>query len=205
MAWKRKNRRLGKKANKAKTPSMITNHVPATFRRKRARVPSLISAELAWYAIRTNIKCEGRAMRGLSAAKIAHYMPTDLVERVTRKNVRVEKLPPAMPRYMFVGFQRDNLAFGTVRAIDGVESFVGIQGKPYPIPAQILQAIEDGLCEGYTPTIKGQRAIITGGPLEGFYVTVKEHLVNNRVRAMIDMFGMAELDVDKIGIIPQVA
>lgn len=198
-ARKHKNRRNQKRV---KSPSALTHRVPVTFRR-RARQPKEIDPSLAWYAVRTNIRCEHRARVGLFALGLATYLPTDLVERIRRGRKR-EFEPCAMPRYLFVGFPPDDLAFGAVRGVDGVESIVGINGKPYPIPARVLQAIEAELCKGYATAKLEGRYRIAEGPFTNSPALVMGHGDDDMVRVLIDIFGrtsalslhISQLDVE---------
>lgn len=102
-----------------------------------------IDTTKAWYVVRTNIKSEAKAADNLRKAGFDCYLPRQRVEmKNKRTNTFREIERPLMLRYLFVGLPRDNLAFGFVRACEGVERILGDQeNHPIPVRAGMVEAI----------------------------------------------------------------
>lgn len=94
----------------------------------------------AWLVIRTNVKAEDKAERNLAKAGFRTYAPWQRFERFNRrKRVWVKHEMRLAPRYLFVetpmAFER--VPFYTIRACEGVESILGINGNPHQLsPAE---------------------------------------------------------------------
>lgn len=87
-----------------------------------------------WYVVRTNIKCEARASRSLRAAGYFVYRPKmkkDVWHR--RKKVMDRREYVLFNRYIFVSVPAVNADWYTLRNCDGVESVLGINGRPFPV------------------------------------------------------------------------
>lgn len=101
---------------------------------------------MAWYVVRTNIKCEDKAERNLRAAGFVTYAPWQKFERFnTRKKVWLEWEMRVAPRYVFLDtgdLGRDNTPWRDVRACEGVESVLGINGLPHQLAASEVRALE---------------------------------------------------------------
>lgn len=172
--------------SRKKTPPV---QVPGVERRK-ARKPIHIHDDLDYYVIRSNIKCERRVAMGLRELGMEYYFPTIVVETVRRgKKQRNERA--ALSRYLFVGLNKQFPAFGKAREVEGVESLLGVEGKPQSVPAGILSAMEAELCKGdpEPATMIGQKFIVANGTLQGFLAAVTAALSSDRVRAEVEMFG----------------
>jgi transcription antitermination factor NusG len=89
--------------------------------------------DLAWYAVRTNIRCEERARMGLQGlAGVVAYLPRESVLRGRGSDRKVVQRP-FLPRHLFVGM--DGNRFEAVRTTDGVESILsaGRFAPPQPV------------------------------------------------------------------------
>lgn len=85
---------------------------------------------MAWYVVRTNIKCEDKAERNLRRAGFSIYSPMARMERFNkRRKVWVETDLRLMPRYLFVETSGD-VPWFVLRACEGVESVLGAEGRP---------------------------------------------------------------------------
>lgn len=105
---------------------------------------------MAWYVIRTNIKSEGKAERNLQNAGFSTYAPWQRFEKWNRrKNVQIVRELRLTPRYLFLDvgdIRRDRTAWGIIRACDGVESVLGVNGLPVslsPLEERALAAIRE--------------------------------------------------------------
>lgn len=101
---------------------------------------------MAWYVIRTNIKCEDKAERNLRAAGFSTYAPWQKFERMNRrKRVWVEHEMRLAPRYIFLNtgeVERDRTHWGVVRGCEGVESVLGVNGLPHQLSAREVRSLE---------------------------------------------------------------
>lgn len=165
-----------------------------------------MAAERHWFIIRTNIRCEQRAVRSLRAKGYRAYLPVmrkDVFQR--RKRVMVTRKFVLFNRYLFVGIPADRLDFYTARRCDGVECFLGINGQPARVSretvARFLMAQRRGEFNDLLPKTKkdaarsrfpvGSRLRVRGGdhPFGGFYGRVSKIKGRGVVRAMLDIFG----------------
>ncbi|MTH96655.1 transcription termination/antitermination protein NusG [Roseibium sp. RKSG952] len=105
--------------------------------------PQSTHASLAWYVVRTNPNCEGRAKTAMREAGFEPYCPMGRHERrCGRARRRVDVKRPLFCRYVFVGLDPASPPFGAVRRIDGVREFVGIDGTPVRIPWACIEALQ---------------------------------------------------------------
>lgn len=89
---------------------------------------------MAWYVVRTNIKCEDKAERNLKAAGFRTYAPWQKFERLNRrKRVWVQHEMRLAPRYLFLETPDGDVPWYSIRACEGVESVLGIEGRPIPL------------------------------------------------------------------------
>lgn len=101
-----------------------------------------IDLSKSWYVVRTNIKCEGKAANNIRLAGFDYYLPMMRLEKKHRRtNVVTVVERPLMPRYLFVGFNPKAKHFGFVRACDGVERLLEVDGEPVPVGAETVQEI----------------------------------------------------------------
>lgn len=105
-------------------------------------------SEYNWYVVQTNIKCEEKATGNLSDAGITVYYPCyrkEIVHHRTKKIVT--KTYPLFRGYLFVSMPAVGADWFTLRRCEGVESILGVEGRPIPVPAksveQFIAAQED--------------------------------------------------------------
>lgn len=85
---------------------------------------------MAWYVVRTNIKCEEKAERNLAAAGFRTYAPWQKFERLNRrKRVWVQHEMRLAPRYLFLETSGE-VPWYSIRSCEGVESILGVEGRP---------------------------------------------------------------------------
>lgn len=101
-----------------------------------------LSGDKNWYVVRTNIKCEEKAARNLRLAGYEHYLPVMRYEvKHQRTNTRIVKEKPLMLRYLFVAQPKGNADWFTLRACEGVECVLGVEGQPIPVPFASVEQI----------------------------------------------------------------
>lgn len=100
---------------------------------------------MAWYVVRTNIKCEDKAERNLRQLGYGTYAPWQKFEKWNRrKNVHIVRQVRLAPRYLFLDTGRLHLhetPWGLIRACEGVESLLGINGQPHPLSGEEVVAL----------------------------------------------------------------
>lgn len=167
-----------------------------------------------WYVARTNIKCEEKAADNLRKAGFDYYLPRQRVEIVNKRTHTVRTIErPLMLRYLFVGLDRSNLAFGFVRACEGVERILGdMDEHPIPVPAGMVEEIflaetdlrfddtraarihrrEEARTkkENVARTFRrGRKVRALDGPFSSFGGVVEEVTSRGTVKALIEIFG----------------
>jgi transcription termination/antitermination protein NusG len=86
---------------------------------------------MAWYVLRTNIKSEDKAERNLAAAGFRTYAPWQKFERLNRrKRIWVQHEMRLAPRYLFLETPSVDVPWYVIRACEGVESVLGVEGRP---------------------------------------------------------------------------
>lgn len=103
-----------------------------------------INPDKIWYVVRANIKCEEKAATNIRLAGFDVYYPRQRVEKKHRRsNLYYTIERPLMLPYLFVGLppEAEMQHFGFIRACEGVEKLLEVQGKPVPVPGKDVQAI----------------------------------------------------------------
>ena len=155
----------------------------------------VIDTGRAWFVVRTIPNGEQRARVALHLKGFDTWLPK-FHERVVRRGTVQIRERHLFVRYLFVGLDPDDLAFGFVREADGVHSVLGSPG-PVRVPGELVQRVADRLTGGKAPQIIrpevlleiGQLARVKEGPFASFMARVVELLSNGRVKATVDIFG----------------
>lgn len=155
--------------------------------------------EGAWYCIRANCGYARRAHRGLTEQKFHAYLPieTRWIKHARRK---IRGSRPMLGRLLFVKLGEEEPPFHLIKATNGVESIIGIKGRPYPIPESFVMDLwEDEVAGKYDatrPTKKqrpkyeeGEEVVIRNGPLEGCGAIVLKVLSERNTRILYTLFG----------------
>jgi len=99
----------------------------------------LVDPSRTWYVVRSKVRQEDRAAYNIVRAGFDVYLPMMRKERKPRRaNTYITVEQPLMPGYLFVGFASFAKHFGMIRACDGVQDFLGVQGEPIPIPSKAV-------------------------------------------------------------------
>lgn len=198
-----------------RTPSILPNqpgfygpYDAASFDTMMERVNRAGAATLAWYAVRTNPQCEGRALRSLDAAGFAPFLPT--IRKETRhprtKAWRTAEYP-LLTRYLFVGMEKGAEHFGEVRGCDGVERLLGVNGLPLRVPGREVESLFDAQAKGLFDQMRSSSVkrpyrvadpvMITEGPFQGFHGNVNSYHGRRMIEVLIQIFGrMTPVSVD---------
>lgn len=171
----------------------------------RAEALEALTAELEsarsevgdWYCIRAAFGQARRCQRALKDQKLTAYLPmqTRWIKHARRK---IPGSRPLLGRYLFVKLTKDEPRFDLVR--EGVESLIGVNGRPSKIPAsfvmELWEAEVDGEFDATRPTKKprpkfqeGDQTVIKGGVLDGCSVIVLKVLSERNIRVLYTLFG----------------
>ena len=143
-----------------------------------------------WYVVHTHVNKEQTALENLMHQEFHAYYP---VYEKTRKHARkVETIKaPLFPRYLFVEFDIDQDQWRAIQSTMGVSHLIGHGVRPTPVPAEIIEAIQQrevapGLIEIKPPEIKpGQKLLLTEGPFEGFQALFESSSADQRITVLL--------------------
>lgn len=164
-----------------------------------------------WYAIRTNIKAEHKALRELRLAGFETYMPEFSIERHNRKKRKnIITTLILFPRYLFLR-QHGLPDWYSVRRCNGVESVLGINGTPIAIPEASIVKLQEAqanldwddteaarrrrgltkknMFETQKQKLEGATVLITEGPFKSFEGLVSDVTAINKLNVEISVFG----------------
>ena len=171
-----------------------------------------------WYVVRTNIKCEKRALAALTGAGYEAYLPLmrrDVVHHRTKKVVTKEFV--LFNRYLFVAQPAERADWFRLRRCDGVEAVLGSGGRYLPVDARTVAAFRQAEAElefdetraarlrrkeiGRTrkataamrfpvgAAIRVKKDLAHAHPFGGFFGQVESVRGRGVVTAMIELFG----------------
>jgi transcription antitermination factor NusG len=166
----------------------------------------------AWYVVYTNPRCEGRAEKGFLEKGFGSYVPKSVEWRKPvkrgRKKLALDRrlVRPLLTRYVFIELpvsERGDVPFGLVRAIDGVQEFVGTCDGPIVLPPAVVTSIRKREARGeFDRTVKGKKGVIApkwaaiggvvrvaDGPFASFCGMIKELFPHDEVEVEINIFG----------------
>jgi len=170
-----------------------------------------ISTDKPWFVAQTNIKCEAKATENLRQVGYEVYFPRQRIERKNKRtNVIHEVERPLLMRYVFVAVPRYD--FGFVRACEGVESLLGVNGLPLRVPARDVEALwlaeidmqfddtraarihrkEEAKTRKETMQMrfaKGTTVSIEDGPFKDFMAQVERVTSQGQVNVLVGIFG----------------
>lgn len=174
-----------------------------------------------WYVVRTNVRCEDRAARSLRAERFRVYVPK-MRKSVFQRRQRVMTVRhfALFNRYIFVTCRRGAMDWYKLALCDGVESVLGINGKPAPVPdaevagfmlAQRRRAFDDVRGTALSGRQKrelakarfrrGARLKVLAGPFGGYAAHVVDITGQGAIKAMVEIFGRltpVQFEMDQI-------
>jgi transcriptional antiterminator RfaH len=174
-------------------------------------IAALDPAELHWYAVYCNVRCEYRAQAGLREAGFDAYCPSETKwAHHARRKVAVQR--PYLARYLFVGVDHERQGFHQIRGTDGVERIVGVTGTPVRIPYGWIKDLREAETLGeFDYTVDRNRLVVEpgrqvrviGGPFTGFMAKIIEARGDKRVRVLLQEMGKLapgplEIDIEKL-------
>lgn len=175
-----------------------TNRPEPRFAIEEARQHRDHAFEGVWYILLTNIKCEQRAKSDLEASGINVYLPMARKEFKHHRNKKwITREFPVFNRYMFIELDKTYPRWFDVRRANGVESVLGVDGRPMPVDPSSVQEVKDKQAVGAFDIMRktksrlqpGQRIRIEGGPLTGIYGSVTKESGRKTVHMMAEMLN----------------
>lgn len=133
-----------------------------------------------WYVLHTKPRKEDYVVGQLSSRDAEVFYPR-LMELAPASDGRRHRVAPMFPSYLFVKLDVDERGKG-VRYTPGVKDFLRTDGKPEPIPGEIVAALRDrtgpsGVYRRPQPPLEpGSRLRIDKGPLRGMEVIFEQEL-----------------------------
>jgi transcription antitermination factor NusG len=164
------------------------------------------SSASAWYICRITAARWQWAQGAIAELGYPTYCPIEVNwVRDPRTDKRGRKSRPLIDGYLFV--QVPDRRFDRIKAVPEVASFLGVP-EPREVPAALVARLMVAEAarefdrakqpQRYAPGL-GDRVKITGGPYSGFTAKVLSAKSGaGRVRVMLDLFGKASVEVDKL-------
>lgn len=140
-----------------------------------------------WYVVKTRARREGQVAALLVARDVEAYLPLVTTPRDRR-------LGPLFPGYLFTRLDVESNDVLYARSAPGVSYILGCDGRPSPVPEDVVQVIRGGVEErggvlkpGFQP---GDRVRILGGPFQGLEAVFDCSLrPTGRSRVLISVLG----------------
>lgn len=168
---------------------------------------------MAWFVVRTNIKCEEKAEQSLRRAGYDVYLPRMKIERQHKRTKKwLVKTLCLFPRYLFVAQPDREANWLKARLCDGVESVLGVCGTPVAVASAKVERLqrmqadlqfddtraaklhrqEIGKTERETTRMRfppGTRVRAKDGPFAGFRGYVTNVDAKGAVEVIVTLFG----------------
>lgn len=153
---------------------------------------------MSWFVVRTNIKCEYKALREIRHAGFEAYLPEYKIERFNRKKrISVVSTLILFPRYLFVE-ARSVEDLGFIRGCNGVEDFLpGRPQEPMPVPADDVLGLRKAQADMQlddTDEARRHRGETTRNTL----AALRKRLRNKRVRVKEGVFAGFPGSIEKV-------
>lgn len=164
-----------------------------------------------WYAVRTAVRAERKALRELRLAGIEAYLPEYKIERFNRrKRISIVTTLCLFPGYLFARLSGGQ--FAAARSCKGVTDMLpGFPHEPVPMKAgdiAVLRAAQDDMklddtdearrhrgetvkntVEAMRKRLRDKQVRITEGPFLGHVADVEEVQAIDRIRVTLSLFG----------------
>lgn len=158
-----------------------------------------------WYALRVRPRHEKSVLEQLESKYYAAFLPLYSDRRRWADRWKVLSLP-LFPGYVFCCF--DASTRGRVLATPGVIDVVRLGSEPAPISSHEIEAIRlvvnsNLRPEPYPSLVRGQRVVVSGGPLDGVAGTLMQ--VRNGVRLVISVELLqrsVQVEIERDRVIP---
>jgi transcriptional antiterminator RfaH len=148
---------------------------------------------IQWYLIQFKPNSHRLAERNLLRQGFDTFLP---MQKITRRKVSrfVSDLKPLFPGYMFVSVNSDLAPWRTINSTIGVSKLVSFEGKPKPLPLQLISGLmlrcdASGTLLPPKSLSKGDSVEMLTGPFANFIATVDAIGPEQRIWVLMDFMG----------------
>ena len=148
---------------------------------------------LRWYAVHTLPHREFGARAQLEAQSYMVYLPRHL--KTVRHARKLRTVDAAFfPRYLFVQLDLTRDRWRSINGTFGVSAIITDRERPIPVPAGIVEALQDRLATGAAAVRDdglqvGQRVEVMVGPFASFVGELERFEGEERVRVLLQVMG----------------
>ena len=146
-----------------------------------------------WYLIQFKPNSYRLAERNLHRQGFETFLPMQKITR--RKAARfVSDLKPLFPGYMFVSINSELAPWRTINSTIGVSRLVSFEGKPKPLPLQLISGLMLR-CDASSTLLppktlsEGDSVEMLTGPFANFVATVDTIDPEQRIWVLLDFMG----------------
>ena len=146
-----------------------------------------------WYLIQFKPNSYRLAERNLHRQGFETFLP---MQKITRRKASrfVSDLKPLFPGYMFVRVNSDLAPWRTINSTIGVSKLVSFEGKPKPLPLQLISGLilrcdASGTLLPPKSLSEGDSIEILTGPFANFSATVDTIDPEQRIWVLMDLMG----------------
>ena len=146
-----------------------------------------------WYLIQFKPTAIALAERNLHRQGFETFLP---MQKITRRKASrfVSDLKPLFPGYMFVSVNSDLAPWRTINSTIGVSKLVSFEGKPKPLPLQLISGLmlrcdASGTCSHPKALSEGDSVEMLTGPFANFIATVDTIDPEQRIWVLMDFMG----------------
>ncbi len=165
----------------------------------------IVPAEPAWYALYTRSRFEKKLLLELTDRSLEVFLP--MREVLSRWKDRKKRIwLPLFPGYIFVNHVDTPENRYRILNIPGAVRFVGIEGRPEPVPVEQIDAVRRFLeasiaVDPYPYLQVGQRVEVIAGPLKGIIGILVQKRGKFRFVLQVDLIRQAvsvEIDASDV-------
>ena len=146
-----------------------------------------------WYLIQFKPNSYRLAERNLHRQGFETFLP---MQKITRRKASrfVSDLKPLFPGYMFVRVNSDLAPWRTINSTIGVSKLVSFEGKPKPLPLQLISGLmlrcdASGTLLPPKSLNEGDGVEMLSGPFANFIATVDTIDPEQRIWVLLDFMG----------------
>ena len=146
-----------------------------------------------WYLIQFKPNSYRLAERNLHRQGFETFLP---MQKITRRKASrfVSDLKPLFPGYMFVRVNSDLAPWRTINSTIGVSKLVSFEGKPKPLPLQLISGLmlrcdASGTLLPPQSLSEGNSVEMLTGPFANFIATVDTIDPEQRIWVLMDFMG----------------
>ena len=146
-----------------------------------------------WYLIQFKPNSYRLAERNLHRQGFETFLP---MQKITRRKASrfVSDLKPLFPGYMFVSVNFDLAPWRTINSTIGVSKLVSFEGKPKPLPIQLISGLMlrcdvSGTLLPPKSLNEGDSVEMLTGPFANFIATVDTIDPEQRIWVLLDFMG----------------